>query len=495
MSAYLKKLEKSPAFWFFIGSTVLFFFLRLPSLFEPYWYGDEGIYQTIALALTKGRTLYTEIWDNKPPLLYMTYALVQGNQFLIRLLSLLAGLGALTAFFLLAQKMFSSKRSVILSTIAFTLLFGLPTFEGNIANAENFMLVFILASGYLIFSQRKEGLNNRHLLIAGLLLGIAFLFKIVAVFDFAAFFIFLVITRLPNKLSFVTVRTFLNHVGRALLVYVSGFITPFLISVIYFSLKGALGEYIHATFFSTVGYVGYNNQLFIPQGLLIAKLLLLIIFSVFVLLNRKRFSQAIIFISLWTAFALFSSLFSQRPYTHYLLMLIPSFSLLVGLIYSVKKKYSYMVLAIAFGIALFSLDFFNHWSFTKTITYYTNYMSFVTGKKTLAAYESFFDRRTPRDTELVRYINSHSKDSPSLFIWGNNAQIYYQTKTLPAGRFTVAYHVQGNKNYENETLTALTKNPPRFVITMTNMPPSPYALYNYSHVLSVEGATIYERVD
>ena len=29
-------------------------FLRIPSLFEPYWYGDEGIYLTIGQAMRHG---------------------------------------------------------------------------------------------------------------------------------------------------------------------------------------------------------------------------------------------------------------------------------------------------------------------------------------------------------------------------------------------------------------------------------------------------------
>ena len=56
--------------------------LRIPSWFEPYWYGDEGIYLTIGQALRKGVILYSQIHDNKPPLLYMMAAVAGGNLFL-----------------------------------------------------------------------------------------------------------------------------------------------------------------------------------------------------------------------------------------------------------------------------------------------------------------------------------------------------------------------------------------------------------------------------
>ena len=47
-------------------------FLRLPTLFEPFWYGDENIYLAIGQAMRKGLLLYQDIIDfpNKPPLIF-----------------------------------------------------------------------------------------------------------------------------------------------------------------------------------------------------------------------------------------------------------------------------------------------------------------------------------------------------------------------------------------------------------------------------------------
>ena len=52
---------------FWILNFLTFLILRLPSLFEPYWYADEGIYLTIGNALRRGEILYSQIHDNKPP--------------------------------------------------------------------------------------------------------------------------------------------------------------------------------------------------------------------------------------------------------------------------------------------------------------------------------------------------------------------------------------------------------------------------------------------
>ena len=60
------------------ASTLVFAFaLRYASLFEPRWYGDEGIFAAIAQNMREGRTLYSQAWDNKPPLIFFTYAGIQ----------------------------------------------------------------------------------------------------------------------------------------------------------------------------------------------------------------------------------------------------------------------------------------------------------------------------------------------------------------------------------------------------------------------------------
>src|SRR5690242_2834845 len=107
MIKIFKHLESKRESWFFIVTFVVFFLLRLPSFFEPLWYGDEGIYEVIGFALNKGRGLYTGIWDNKPPMLYLTYAIFYGNQALVRVFSFLVGLLTIFVFFFLAKKLFA----------------------------------------------------------------------------------------------------------------------------------------------------------------------------------------------------------------------------------------------------------------------------------------------------------------------------------------------------------------------------------------------------
>src|SRR5258708_5061209 len=284
----LVKLERNKQSWFLVGISFFFFLLRLPSLFEPYWYGDEGIYEVIGFALRHGRLLYQGIWDNKPPLLYLLYAIFNGDQPTVRFVSLLDGLTSVILFFFLAKKLFRQEKISMTTTTLFALLLGTPLIEGNIANAENFMIPLILASALLILNtadkQTKKHslsyliLNTKYFILftSGLLLGLAFLFKVVSVFYLCAFTLFL--------------------------------------------------------FF-----------------------------------KRKNLSSAALLVLLWLAFSIFSALFSQRPYTHYLLVLVTSFSLFFGLIWK-SKKYRIPVMVCFLIVGIFILKNFN--LNNKTIPYY-----------------------------------------------------------------------------------------------------------------------------
>ena len=145
----------------FLGGIVTFFAaLRFPSLFEPYWYGDEGVYQVVGTAIRQGRILYSEIWDNKPPILYLIYALFNGEQFYVRLASLIVGIGTIVVFYYLAIKIFKNLYSIYFSTAFFALMFSLPVLEGNIANAENFMLLPVIGAFYYVVASSSTPIKS-----------------------------------------------------------------------------------------------------------------------------------------------------------------------------------------------------------------------------------------------------------------------------------------------------------------------------------------------
>ncbi len=489
----LARLEKNASFWYLTIISVLFFLLRFPSLFEPDWYGDEGVYQTVGLGINAGRLLYRDIFDNKPPLLYVLYALVSSNEFMIRLLSLAAGLFAVWGFFVLSKKLLTNQKAVFVSTAVFAILFGLPLIEGNIANAENFMLLPTILSIIVLLTSLKKPASKKIklLFISGLIAGISLLFKIVAVFDFAALFIFLSVINLPQKFPHILYKENLKKQLRDLLPLTAGFLTPITITSIYFIWKGAFTNFINAVFFNNISYVGYANNLIFPQGLLILKLIFLALFLFFILLKRRSFTNNFILISLWFALSIFNAFFSERPYTHYLLVFLPSFCLMAGY-FILNTKLS--KLSGVFILSSFILILLNFKFYTKTLYYYQNFIAFVTKNESVENYRNFFDSNTPRDYEIADYLLLHINSKDNIFVWGNNAEIYDLTNKLPPGKYTVAYHITDYTNGLNNTLEGLKKQNPKFIVIMPNVPDFPFSLVNYGLRVSLKGVDIYERL-
>lgn len=479
-------MKKHTEHLFVVGLLFVAFLLRLPSLFEPYWYGDEGIYQIIGKALRSGAFLYKDAWDNKPPLLYLIYALFNGDQFWVRLLSLIFLLCSIYLFYLLAKKLFTDTRAVWLSSTIFAILFSLPLLEGNIANAENFMLLPIVLSALLVFNYTLSPIPST-LISAGLFLSLAFLTKVVALFDFAAFFVFLAFINLPQDKNYSgQIREFAGKI----LPLILGFIMPILAVVLFFLVSGVFKDFIVATFSQNVGYVGAGNKLLISQGLLLVKLIALLIAVIAIFKFRKKMSKGQLLIFCWLAFAIFNAFFGGRPWTHFLLVIIPSFSLLWGLLVEEKQRRLLYGGVIAFVILLVPNNF---WIYGKTLWYYQNFISFFGGTKSTSSYQTFFDQNVQRDYLLAQFLRGKLKNQDGIFIWGDNPQIYSMVGKLPPGRYSVAYHITFYPDAVAETKTALQNKKPKYIVVTKPIEHYEDLLSGYRLTFFIEGAHIYER--
>src|SRR3990170_5025838 len=168
----------TPTWLFFVLSIV--FILRIPSFFEPYSYGDEMIYLTLGEAIRRGIPLYSGIHDNKPPLLYIMAA-VAGRLFWFKAILAIWHLITVFIFFKLSEIIFPKRKSAQkIATIVFALLTTIPLLEGNIVNAELFMIGPTIMAFYILLSKK---LSFRKIFAAGVLFSFSSLFKVPAVFD------------------------------------------------------------------------------------------------------------------------------------------------------------------------------------------------------------------------------------------------------------------------------------------------------------------------
>lgn len=494
----------------------IFFLLRFPSLFEPNWYGDEGIYQAIGISLRAGEILYKDIWDNKPPMLYLLYAVFNANQFAIRLLSLIFGIGAIISFYFLARLLIKKNKVVFLISVLFTLFLGSPILEGNIANAEVFMLFPILLAGLVLFALRHKilvvttnetlkqkimggTLPRKYFFFSGLLLGLAFMLKTVALFDVLAFFFFfLFVIYIPDRsFSFFKINSYLPEVKKIFYIFLpffSAFLLPFFIFILYFMINQSLSSFLSSVFLQNIDYIGYQNSFIIPQGLIIIKTLLLLTAFIFIFYFRQKLNPEEVFILLWFIFSVYNIFFSHRPYTHYVLLILPSLFLLLGLILTKAYRYrrNFLICFLLFNV--FLLIYFASDVRKNSFSYYTNFILFMQNRKSLSAYQEFFDKTTPRNYAIASYIKTHTAPGDKVFYWGNSAQLYALSHKIPPVRYTVAYHIAYNKSAVSETNLALERANPKYIVVLPDEPNRPFSLIRYQYKLSLDDVTIYEKI-
>jgi len=467
-----------------IGILILTFFLRLPSLFEPFTYGDEGIYLTLGQAIRRGVVLYREIHDNKPPLLYLSAALA-GNFSYFRLLIFIWSLLTIYIFFKLAQRLFPQNQpAVIASTGLFAILTSLHTFEGNVANAENFMLLPIIG-GFLLI------LNGKPLpfFLSGILFSLAALFKVPAAFDFLAALVFIFLLFFEKKL----------YALRYALYAIFGFSLPFLITFIYFAVQKALWQYLVAAFFQNIPYLsswvpGKPQVFTLPLPLLSRTLLVAaVVFILFIL--RKKVSLVAKLALIWFSFSLFAALLSSRPYPHYLLQTLPSLSLSFGLVFLKSKE---RVVPLFLGLVLIlSFFVFKFWHYPN-FSYYLNFYQFALKMKSQEEYFSFFGRQTETIYQVADYIQAHTQPQEQIFIWGTQPSIYALSRRLPVGRYTVAYHIIDFDGYQ-ETIEALEAKKPGLIVKMKaekrKFPElERFLKIHYIKVKTIDGGEIYQKM-
>jgi len=480
------KVSKIPQLVIVSGFLVLI--LRLPSLFEPCWYGDEGIYLTLGQEIRQGQMLYRDVHDNKPPLLYLLAA-AAGNVFWFRFILLLWMLVTMLLFFRLVEQIFpKNKRTQGLLIFAFVILTSIPAFEGNIANAEIFFIGLIIA-GFWAFLKKKH-------FWAGFLLGLSFLFKSPPLFDFGSLLVFSLIKAFSEK-------KLKDSFKRVILPMCGGFLLPFLATILYYSSQGALFYYIKSAFLLNFPYLSSwegGGGGILSSGLFQRGLILFAFLSLVFWQRKKLFYRSTALLaSLWLSFALFGALLSGRPYPHYLLQAVAPLLILlaaIGLDFSLflKKK---ILLLLFLPVFLVPIAFFAYRFYTyPTLNYYKNFVQFVLKRKTKSDYCSWFDSRVNRNYRLAEFIRASVPEKERIFIWGNEPCVYALSRRLPAGRYTVAYHIIDFDGYK-ETMAAIRKQPPRLIILVPfdKSFPELYTFLKSRYLLinEDEGTTIWYR--
>jgi len=450
------------------------FIFRLPSLFEPFWYGDEGIFAAVASNLNQDGVLYQTAWDNKPPMIYLTYAaifkLFGVSMFWLRLATLAVVLATAVALYEIAKNILGEKRALF-STLIFGFLTSLRIIEGNLALTEIFMILPISAAMMIVILRKFDPLS---LFASGILFAVASLYKQVGAFEIVALGIFL----------FLASENFGKFIKKGLTLS-SGFLIPYLVTLGYFASKNLVGDYIFAAYTYYRIYLGESPKYAVLVNILkFSPILAAVIYGWFKKVRGK--TSVFDLLLLWTAFSFLGSYFSGRTYGHYLVQAIPPTSLLIASIsFKPILKKAQVTFALFFFIPLIFLtkllftDFLSGGPINQ-IKYWQNFVAFSFGKKSIDDYNNFFDANVNSIMALADFFNTQKKEknvlgpqaeprtASSAYIWGDYPWLYAIADLKNPTRYVTSFHVFGTPTGKEEIAGALNANPPEFIIKPEN---------------------------
>lgn len=469
------------------------FLFRLPSLFEPFWYGDEGIFAAVARNLNFGGVLYSTAWDNKPPMIYLTYEAIFKylgvSMFSLRLVTAIVVLATCATIYEIAQAVLGTKRA-LLAAFVFGLLTSLRVVEGNLALTEIFM---ILPISLAMLAALKRNFDSLSLFCAGVLFATASLYKQVGALEAAALGIYL----------FLISRSFGEFLKKGIALS-AGFVIPYALTIAYFAQRHLVGEYIFAAYTYYRIYLGES-----PKYALLINILkfLPILAAIWYGLKKKTADKVESFhlFLLWMAFSFLGSYFSGRTYGHYMVQAAPSVSLLVASIapdFSFKKER--LIFAVTFFIPILFLtkllftDFLSGGPLNQ-VSYVKNFLEFSSGKKGVDDYNNYFDRNVNSIMGLSDFFATQNVKGTSAYIWGDYSWLYAISDLKNPTRYVTSFHVFGVPKGKEEVSSKLNANPPNFIIK----PPSSIGYFSelekllarqYTLVAKIENSEVFRKV-
>lgn len=271
--------------WLFWVLVALLLIVRLPSLAQPAG-GDQGIYSYVGQAIARGEVPYRDAWDQKPPGIHLTYALMFGlwrNEAVVAGTDL--GVAALVAWLLvLVGRPFSRQGWEGHLAAALFLGLGNPAFlrlsgmwvraqcETFIGLAVTAGVLALLRAGSVPVVDPRGRTSNLRLWSAGggLLLGIAFVYKYNTLV-YTALAAVMVVVAPSQGLWRSTGESIRERARRVLVPAAVAFVVPVSLVLLWLAQAGALNDFYQATIVYNLDYSGetYASALAVLRYLLI----------------------------------------------------------------------------------------------------------------------------------------------------------------------------------------------------------------------------------
>ncbi|MPZ23297.1 MAG: hypothetical protein GEU28_07090 [Dehalococcoidia bacterium] len=437
--------------------------LMAPFYLEPFE-RDEGVFATLAQAILHGELPYRDAWDHKPPLVATWYA----GSFLLfgegieapRIAASASAAATCLIVFLLLRRMFGD-RTAFIGGLMLGLAYGIPYLQIN-ANSEVFLMLPIVASLFSYWRYR-ESRSKGWLIAAGVLAGLAFMTKQVAIWNLFALCAFALIRPMEPGSRRSGLKEVATLVGTALAATL-----PFFV---FFAAHGALGDFIYAIF--------TYNEMFAREIPIETRVLRMVMVehldlipatsflwagaavTVVRLMSKRKISDGHLLLLVWLAGSYLGVKTSGRDFPHYYVQLLPALAMLSALALSDFAAWfqrSRLPLAPVAGAIVLVVASSVGW----------NSRVYASGSLQQAHEEKFPDRTvTEADleaTEIARYIEMTTEPGDRIFNLGRESQLYFLADRLPATQFIYDRSFWLDEATFEHALRDLRANPPEIIV-------------------------------
>jgi hypothetical protein len=408
--------------------------LRLPSLSEPRWYFDEGVFTTVAWASSKGLPIYAGAYDLQPPGIYWLYRVLiafgAGEHHLVTQIvgALFVVATALLTFVISVR--FMPLRPAALAGALTAFVLSIPTLDGDLLNVELAALPFFIASLRLAFSRRWV-----LIFASGVLLGVAVVTRPSFVFDGLA----LLIPLLNGGQRL-----------RRLLLAVAGGAVTLLAAVLLLVAEGSLPAYIDTVVPSDHIYaLNADGGTFVPMFVRLA-----VLGVIGVICLARATTERGRLLAVWLPASLAGSSLTPLEYTHFFHEATPALAFAIALRVSGFRWRWHIPIQAAVALVIFAEALLiipaqqtavmesrtpqwplrHNFGFWDLPAYYGNWFAYAAGSRSKSQYDNWFNGVGLQDTESA-LLQRLGGSSDHLLVLGGQPWLYVESGLLPATRY------------------------------------------------------------
>jgi len=394
---------------------------------------DAGAYSVISHELLQGKSLYTDIWDHKPPAVFITYSIAETffgySSQTIFILCLFINLVVLYGLYYAGKAGRGGTVAGLLAAVLWVIVSGIFEIEGRDPNTEVFLNACLIWAFALLVKTRKNGLAVKHSLLIGMLFALGSFYKPVIVAN-ALFLVGAHVIFPPggaaNRKKTLTDGLIIASVGVVGWIAAFGYFAATNRFEIFYKTIVSYNSYYSGDLPSNIiAPLQGRSELFLDFMNPLAGLFVVGIILTFIRNRRQSALLAAFVASTWIAIAL-----PGHFYVHYFQLWLPP--LIVGAswaigYFTVSEKLWLRTAAYATAVLLAVILIMNQ---------VLSYQSALAGN-----WSKFLNPPLVAGEDTAHKINSLLAPDETFFLWGNTPNLYLLTGRKPPAAVVFHQHL------------------------------------------------------